>query len=202
MKKILFFFTILSYTAVFSQCYIEGKSVINVGESQVYTVKNNTAKCDDCHTWSSLDNIISLDGNLKQSKLQVKGISGGSTLLAMEMDSDKGLLKCYKTIRVISALPKKLSAVAEECDFDINGFKEMKANDSTVSYAPDNLVENLKYTWIAEYENGEQKSTNEPKANFNFTKENGIKALKLNVKSAHCVRDFTKIYDANYWDFY
>ena len=202
MKKILLFFAFLSYTVAFSQCYIEGKSTLSVGENQIYTVKNNTAKCADCHAWTNAGNEVIIDGNRNQKDLKVKGNAAGNTMLSVEMDSDKGLLKCYKNIMVVPSLPKKLSEVEEDCDFNINGFKEQKINDSTVSYAPDNVVKNLQYIWIAEYENGEQKSSAEPTAKFNFTNTNGIRALKLNVKSSSCVRDFTKIYEANYWDFY
>lgn len=202
MKKILFLLTLLSFTYGFSQCFIEGNPNLTVGESQTYTVKNNTAQCIDCHQWTSFGGNISLEGDIKQNSIKVKGNAAGKTILSLEMISEKGLLRCSKTIDVLNKPSTDINLLSSACDIGLDSFKEVKVSDGVVSFIPAKTEGNLKYEWNAEYENGDKKSSAESTAQFTYSKENGIKTLMLRVMTDRCMRNFTKTYDANYWRFY
>ncbi|MBH1960400.1 MAG: hypothetical protein I8H68_09840 [Flavobacteriia bacterium] len=202
MKKILFLLTLLSFTFVYSQCFIEGNSQIKAGESEVYTIKNNTAQCADCHQWSSFGGNVSLEGDVKQHTIKVKGNAGGKTILSLEMLSDKGILRCSKNIDVVNPVSQENHSSTSACDVSLDSFKEVKVSDGVVSFVPAKSESGVKYEWTAEYENGDKKTSAEPTAQFSYSRENGIKTLMLRVTSSKCMRNFTKTYDANYWRFY
>lgn len=202
MKKILFLLTLLSFTYGFSQCFIEGDSQIKAGESRVYTIKNNTAQCADCHQWSFFGGSVTLEGDVKQNTIKVKGNAAGKTILSLEMLSDKGIVRCSKNIDVIPPLSQENGSLISACDIGLDSFKEVKLSDGVVSFVPAKSESGLKYEWTAEYENGERKTSAEPTSQFSYSRENGIRSLMLRVMSSKCMRNFTKTYDANYWKFY
>lgn len=202
MKKILFLLTLLSFTYGFSQCFIEGSPQIKVGETHVYTIKNNTAQCNDCHQWSSFGGNITLEGDVKQNTVKIKGNAPGKTILSLEMISDKGILRCSKTVDVLTPPSQEINAFSTGCDIGLDSFREVKVSDGVVSFVPAKTEASLKYEWTAVYDNGDEIKSAEHTPKFSYSKENGIKTLMLRVTSSKCMRNFTKTYDANYWRFY
>ena len=202
MKKIVFLLTFLSFTFGFSQCFIEGNSQIKTGESQVYTIKNNTAKCSDCHEWTTFGGNVSLEGDVKKNTIRIKGNAAGKTILSLEMISEKGILRCSKNIDVVNAPAQELNTLSSACDIGTDSFKEVKISDGNVSFVPSKKENNWKYEWTAEYDNGEKKISTESTSQFPYSNENGIKSVTLKISTSKCMRNFTKTFDSNYWRFY
>lgn len=206
MKKIILFVGLICSVAISAQCNISGKSSINVLAEETYTIATETAQCKDCHQWVNIGGNTTIIGDKKQNSFKVKANTAGREVISLSVLTPSGLLQCSKTIDIVDTnSTKPLVAEATEvgkpkiCDIEVTNYKEVKYNEQTVSFFPDVMNDAQKYSWVANYENGDTKKSTDKVALFPYSKENGITKLVLKVNSSKCLKEYSKNYDANYW---
>ena len=213
MKKIILFVGLLCSVAISAQCNISGKSSINVLAEETYTIATETAQCKDCHQWVNIGGNTTIIGDKKQNSFKVKANTAGREVISLSVLTPTGILQCSKSIDIVDTNSSKplatngTTATAEiaevekpkNCDIEVTNYKEVKYNEQTVSFFPDVMNDAQKYSWVANYENGDTKKSTDKVALFPYSKENGITKLVLKVNSSKCLKEYSKNYDANYW---
>lgn len=204
MKKSLLLISFLGFTTVFAQCIIKGNPAMKVNDTEIYTVESDNAQCTDCHLWTNIGGNASLEGNVKQKSVKLRANSGGRTILSLTVLSPQGMQQCSKNIDItdfsVSAAPKAPPKVISNpnCDIDFNDYKEVKFSDGIVSLMS-NTDNNFKYEWTAVYMSGEQKTSKDKTPQFNYSKENGIRTIKVQIISSKCMKNFSKAYETAFW---
>lgn len=208
MKKIASLFALFLFIISFSQCNISGKSSIKISEEETYSVPNEIAQCKECHLWISVGSNTAISTDNKLNFIKLKPNSAGRLILSATVLTSQGILQCSKNIDVLDNtkqsdnLDKATLTTINNCDIQINNYKEVKYAENIVSFFPNETNNDFRYEWIVNYANGESMKSNEKIPQFPFTKENGIATVKLKISSKVCLREFSKTYDANYWKFF
>ncbi|WP_304344173.1 hypothetical protein [Chryseobacterium koreense] len=205
MKKIILLLSLLIFGAGFSQCYIIGNPNIKVGETENYTVEKDIAQCKDCHLWTIYGDHATVDGDVKQNSIKLKGNTSGQTILSLAMIAPQGMVQCSKVVDVVEPVKNITINISSpeiakpNCDIDFSEYREEKAAEGMVSFSPAKTENNYKYEWTVVYMDGAQKQSTEKSPQFPYTKENGIVTVSGKIISTRCMRSFTKTYDSNYW---
>lgn len=206
MKKTILSTFLLISVGMYSQCDINGKSSINIIETETYTLNNDNAQCTDCHLWVTIGGNSQLEGDTRKNSVKLKPVSGGRTVLSLSVLTAQGISQCSKNIDVVNNVGKSLSDNAEQkptdCDINFSGFQEIKYSQAVVSFFPANIQNDYKYTWVVNYANGDQKTSTEKVSQFPLVKENIITSVKLKIISQKCMKDLSKTYDNNFWKFF
>ena len=178
-----------------AQCYIEGKSEISVGETAIYAIANNTAKCTDCHQWSVMDKNSSIQSDSLKSSIQLKALSGGITILTLTGTSDKGPFQCSKTITVSAQVPQNLNTENPNCDIKSALFTEQR-NGDTLTLVPTVRNESFFYTWTFVKPGEDPVTSKEQAPVINLTENNHskINEIRLRIHSNKCMRTVNKTY--------
>lgn len=204
MKKIILAVLLMTSASAFSQCNILGKSSIGVSEPEIYAIENTPAQCKECHLWVNVGGNSTIESDNKLNSIKLKGKAGGREILSLTMLTPSGIIQCSKNIEILDAtkIAKSEPKAPNDCDIDVNDFKEVKYSEGVVSFFPSKTANEYKYTWVATYFNGEKSESNEKVPQFPYTKANGIEKINLKIVSKKCIRNSSKTYDSNYWFFF
>lgn len=214
MKKLLVLPLALISMVVYSQCSINGKDVISVGTTETYSIDNEVAQCKDCHLWSSVGGNATIQSDNRQNAIYLNAKNQGRQVISLSVLTPQGLRNCNKSIDIISQITpnsglqetnvdnSNLDKKENGCNIKVNNFKEVKYSENIVSFFPNVMAGDFKYTYTAYYDNGEEFSSNEKVPQFPYSKENGIKSVKVKILASTCLKEFTKTYEANYWKFF
>lgn len=205
MKKVFFILSLVASVMVFAQCNILGKSTINIADTETYTVENDNAQCPDCHLWVTIGGNTKIEGDFRKNKVTIQPIAGGRTVLSLSMLTSQGISQCSKNIDVIDRNITESRANVQnqtDCDITISGFKEVKYADGVVSFFPNEMQNNYKYTWTVVYGDGTQKTSNEKVPQFEYNREIGISTVRVKMMSSKCIKDLSKTYDVGFWKFF
>ncbi|MCD9856174.1 hypothetical protein LUD75_15720 [Epilithonimonas sp. JDS] len=195
MKK--YFIMVAGFLAAnsYGQCTIAGNSTIKINENASYSV-DAKAQCEDCYSWK-LDQNLKTDGNLKSGVINVQALKIGKQTLSVSVFNVQSL-QCEKTIEVVD---DNQSVAKNKCGVNIDDFKEIKVNDSVISFFPNENSSDYSYEWMVTYANGEVKNSSEKIPQFFFSEINYVKLVKLKIinKIANCTVSISKNYDQYYW---
>lgn len=197
LNKFLAFaaFFIFSMSAS-AQCYIDGSPTVYVGETQTYTVKNNKAKCVDCHEWSFAGENIKLKES-KEVSLQITGMTAGTAMIFLKMETPNGEVRCNKNLSILPAVVKQ----NVDCDVFYSGFSEKKLTENKIGFMH-KKSDAYQYLWTATYADGQTQTSRDAEPQFNLTKENHLAKISVQILSAQCMRTYTKTYEQNFWAFF
>ncbi|QOW11755.1 hypothetical protein Q73A0000_15995 [Kaistella flava (ex Peng et al. 2021)] len=202
MKKLLLFLAILNFSFVFSQCTITGADQVQVGERQTYSVSDSNVQCTDCYAWTYLDQKVILEDDTHSNTLTLKGSLPGKALLSLEIKTNEGISKCQKSIQVIAPTSKVLDVNAPKCNITTDSFKEVRESDKTVVFEPSDTEKDYSYKWTVTYRSGDKKVSGEKLGKFNFSNENVIDTVELDIVDRECTKKISKSYNNNFWYFF
>ncbi|MDR2205090.1 MAG: hypothetical protein LBE36_02875 [Flavobacteriaceae bacterium] len=207
MKKIILSVTLLVATQMYSQCNIVGKNAISVSDTETYTIESDNAQCPDCHLWTMIGGNARIDGEFRKNSVKITPTGGGRVVLSLSVLSSQGFSQCNKNIDIIgggnvannSGYSTNYGNTSVDCDVSVTDFKEVKYSDGIISYFPVPAGNDFKYNWTAIYFNGEQRESSEKIPQFPYTKENGIRILKVKITSSKCMKSMSKNYEPMFW---
>ncbi|MDO5616192.1 MAG: hypothetical protein Q4G16_08380 [Cruoricaptor ignavus] len=205
IKKIILGFGIFASFLLSAQCNITGKSTIGINDVETYTLQNDNAQCTDCHLWVTIGGNSQLEGDFRKSSVKLKPTSAGRTVLSLSVLTGQGLAQCSKNIDIVdsnSAVGNVQQKTNDDCDINVNNFKEVKYSDGIVAFIPSSTNNNFRYTWTVTFANGEQKESEEKVPQFPYNQGNGIVSVKMKIVSGVCLKNFSKTYEASYWKFF
>lgn len=182
-------------SGIFSQCNIIGKSHIGFNETAEYTIDVD-AQCPDCYQWKNPNNNAIIMDNGIQKTIGLKGTGNGQTILHATVLTPQGVSTCSKVIEITGG---NNASSTFNCDIGITDIKEAKFSDDTIALFPNNSDgTTYNYLWTANYSNGESKTSNEkvPQLPYPF------KSIKLKVTSKKCLKEYSKTYDDNFWQYF
>lgn len=201
MKKNVVLFALFSFALGFSQCTISGADEIQVGERVKYTAEITADVSSNAYEWVYLDQKIIPEGNLNQKSLTVKGSDLGKSKLSLEIKNETETLKCQKVITVIA--PKtNLSPNSSSCDLKVDGFIEKRISNDTVVFEPLTAETKYSYNWIVTYRSGKKETSANKAGSFNYSNQNIIDQVELEIKEGYCSKKLSKAYDTNFWYFF
>ena len=186
---------LFSFTAS-AQCYIDGSPTVYVGETQTYTVKNNKAKCGDCHEWSVAGQNVKVKEG-KQQTIQLTGTAQGTSMIFLKMQSPTGEVRCNKNLSILPAVVKQNA----DCDVFYSGFSEKKIGENKIGFVH-KKSDAYQYLWTATYADGQTQTSRDAEPQFNLTKENQLVKISVQILSAQCMRTYSKTYEQNFWAFF
>lgn len=202
MKKILLVIAFLNFSFAFSQCTITGADQLQVGERQVYKATGNEDSCTDCYQWIYQDQKFLLENDTHQSEITLKGAVPGEAVLALEIDTKNGKLKCKKTVKVIAPTTNILAGDLLKCDIPVEAFKEIRVANDKVAFEPETSEKKYTYLWTVTYRGGAKKVSSDQKPQFDFSNGNVIDNVELQVTFDRCTKKISKSYDTNFWYFF
>ena len=202
MKKILLLTALLNSILAFSQCIITGADQLQVGERQVYKAAKTSVDSLDFYQWSHLDQKVLLENSTQQNELSLKGAVPGNARLTLEIKTKDDVEKCEKIIKVIMPTSNIITNTDPKCDFALSSFKEIKSSDKTVNFEPETSEINFTYRWTVYYRNGNKKVSTESKPQFEFSNEEVIDKVDMEVFRDRCTKKITKSYGGNFWYFF
>lgn len=202
MKKYFLILGLLNFVFGTAQCTIAGAETIQVGEKQTYSVENAVADCNDCYEWSYMDQNVILESDTQKNPLMLKGALPGEALLELAVKSPEGILKCSKLIKVIAPVSNVLDINAQKCNITTDSFKEIRVSDNEVAFEPDTTEPGYSYKWTVTYRNESQKTATEKLGKFNFSNENVIDKVELQVIDRKCTKRMSKSYNNYFWYFF
>lgn len=203
----------MSSSWFFSQCNIIGKNVISLNEKSSYVVENAKAQCDDCHLWKVSNDNSRIEGDMRTKSIAINPLSEGKTVLSLSVLTSKGMDQCSKEIEIVKPVaktnnnffqqnPERGENGKNDCNVDVNNFKEIKFAANSVSFVPNIASKEHDFLWTATYTNGEKRTSNYTISQFAFTKDNTIKTVSLEVKQGACVRTISKNYEGHFWMYF
>ncbi|MEC5158353.1 hypothetical protein [Chryseobacterium sp. MP_3.2] len=201
MKKTLVFYALCSFSLGFSQCTISGADEIQVGERVNYTAEISADDASNIYEWVYLDQKLIPEGSLNEKSLTVKGSDLGKSMLTLKVKSGSGNVKCHKTVNVI-APTTNLSPNSSSCDLKVDAFIEKRISNNTVVFEPVTSETQYSYTWIVTYRNGKKESSGNKAGKFNYSNQNVIDQVQLEIKEGYCSKKVSKVYDTNFWYFF
>lgn len=199
MKKYLFMIAgFLAINSSYAQCNITGSKTIAPNETTTFTV-DVKAQCEECYFWkSSNEQSFKIDGNNKLSKVSLTGKGFGKTNISVSILTDQGPVQCEKSIELTDL---KQSLAENNCGIKVDDFKEVKVNETTISFFPNSNSGDYLYKWNVTYANGENQESDEKIPQFFYSDINYITLVKLKVssKSPICSMTLSKKYEQNFW---
>ena len=202
MKKFILVIALLFYAGLFSQCNIIGADQIQVGERQNYTAEISADSTVNNYEWIYLDQKMIPQNDLNQNVLTVKGSVPGKSVLSLKIKAAGKTYNCKKSIEVIAPLSVALDVNAQKCDIEIEAFKEIRVSNTTVAFEAIAAVNSFTYQWTIHYRNGSKKVSNEKVGKFDYSNENVIDQVDLNITDKKCTKKISKTYNYNFWYFF
>lgn len=182
----------------FAQCTFDGFKTLVPGETISLTT-HIKAKCEQCYTWSSSDeSILKIEEN-SYGKVAITGKKPGKITISVVADSDQGKQQCETVIEVLAS---KQDMLEKGCGIAIDDFKEVKVNESVISFFPNVNSNEYNYKWTVTYSDGEVADSEDKIPQFNLSESRFIASVKLKVgrKSLPCHITMLKKYDQNFWN--
>jgi len=197
MKKLFILgASLLAAQTFFAQCTIDGLKTLVPGETISLTT-NMKAKCEQCYTWSSSDeNILKIEEN-GYGKVSITGKKQGNIKVSVFADSDKGKQHCETVIEVLAS---KQDMLEKGCGITIDDFREIKVNESVISFFPNINSNDYNYKWTITYSDGETADSEDKIPQFNLLDNKFISSVKLKVgrKIFPLYVNIEKKYDKNF----
>lgn len=194
MKKISTILFSITSSVIFAQCEIIGKSNINVGEKESYSVTGSYSQCEQCHHWASQGNANIITDN-RLNNISINPIKEGNAKLSIEYLSDSGLIKCHKDIVISNKenINNKENIDSNECDIDVTDYEEIEITKDRLAFM-DISGKGYNHNWEVTYKNGQKSTSNDNSPQFINYKDNPIKKVTITVKSNKCHKKFTISY--------
>ncbi|VDH03183.1 hypothetical protein [Bergeyella zoohelcum] len=207
MKKLGLFFAMAIVNIAHSQCFIEGKSVIQPNVEETYTVSRATAQCTDCHLWVTIGGNAGIVSDTKKSTIQLKAGASGRQIISTTVLTSDGIAQCSKSIDIGTTTSTNMTDNTallnrDTCDIITNNYTEVKTSNTTVNFYPNELNTNFHFQWTTTYFDGETKNSTVSTPQFPFSKTKGIKSVNVKITSSKCMKEFTKSYEENFWRFF
>lgn len=196
MKKIIFIITNFIIIQTYAQCNIITSNVTPEREEISFTV-DTKAQCDDCYLWTASN--LQILGSNKQNKVTIKATDTDNKEISVLLLTSDGTKECKKIVEANTS--EKSIAQATKCGISIKDFKEVKVDNSTMSFFPSENRSDYSYRWIVTYKNGDRKESTEKIPQFSISKENNIVTTKLQIisKSPICSSTISKDYQDAFW---
>lgn len=202
MKKNLLFISLFLFNFFYSQCTISGADVIEVGSRQAYQATDIGFSCTDCHQWSHLDQKVFLENETYGSEIILKGALPGEATLKLEVLAKEGNLKCQKSITVIAPTRNLVAGEIAKCDIPLENFFETRIEGNKVMFEPEIDEGKVTYLWTVTYRSGSIKTSTDKKPQFDYSNQEVIDLVELQVKKEVCTKKVSKTYDINFWYFF
>lgn len=202
MKNLTFFFALLSFSLLSSQCVIKGADQIQVGEKQMYTLDSVPETCANCLQWKHDDQKVIFETETNIPQVTIKGAVMGNAVLFLDLKSSTGMVKCEKIIEVIPPMESTLIPEQVKCDIEINELREFKSAPNKVYFESSQAGNNYTYQWTVFYRSGEKKMSAAKNPQFDFSNENVISMIELKVTTPSCTRKLSKAYNDYFWYFF
>lgn len=197
MKRYLLLMLLFACQIAAAQCYVDGSPTLYIGETQLYSVENNSALCTDCHHWSAGSPTVSLVKPLNRKSVKITGVSEGTAVVYVKMQTAKGEARCSKNISVLPAVEKK----TEDCDVNFSGFFEKKVTDGKLTFVHEDIA-GYRYRWMAEFDDGLTEISENPHPVFNIGKGREIRKISVQILADSCLRTYSKTYEAGFWTYF
>ncbi|WP_262151117.1 hypothetical protein [Chryseobacterium foetidum] len=179
-----------------AQCQITGASTVKVGDS-IQLMSNTAAKCIDCYRWNvSSDEFLSIQSS-GEGKITLKALKAGTANINLTVETAHGKLNCEKDLEI-----QNHSQVKEkQCDIEISDFKDVKVDDTTMSFFPNKMSQKYSYYWQAIYADGSTKESEEKIPQFPNSPAAIINtvSVKITNKSLNCFSVITRTYGEKFW---
>ena len=202
MKKFILVIALLFYAGLFSQCNIIGPDQIQVGERQNFTAEISADSAANNYEWIYLDQKMIPQNDLNQKILTVKGSVPGKSVLSLKIKAAGKTSNCKKSIDVIAPLSVALDINAQKCDIEIEAFKEIRVSNTIVAFEAIAADNSFTYQWTIHYRNGSKKVSNDKVGKFDYSSENVIDQVELNITDKKCTKKISKTYNHNFWYFF
>lgn len=202
MKNLLCFLALFIFGFISAQCVITGADQLQVGEKQVYTVALDSGSCEDCYRWSHEGQNIIFESGTRISEVTLKGAVPGKAIVNLNLKLPRGSQKCEKVISVIAPLTSILIPATKDCDIRVEGIKEFKSGSNTVTFEAGETGSDQAYMWTVTYRSGVTKSSRATSPQFDFSDNNVISSVALQVTTKNCARTLSKNYHDNFWYFF
>ena len=148
MKKTFTLLFIPAFLSVYGQCSINGKETLSINETTTFSLDKDDAQCEDCHLWVPVGGNITIETDHKKAKIQVRTVASGKSVLSLAILTPQGLSQCSKNITIIdskASATTTVTAVKPDCGINMTNFKELKYDDSTVTFYPNENNGNHRY---------------------------------------------------------
>lgn len=191
----------LAIQNIYSQCTISSTSNPSPNQSLTFEV-DAKAQCEECYSWKSSDEqILKIDGTNKNKAVKLSSKNPGKANVSVSVLTDKGLLQCDKSVEIVSNTASKQNVFENSCGIPIDDFKDVKVNESIISFFPNVNSNDYQYKWTVKYSNGETGESAEKIPQFSLVANAYINAVKLKItnKVLLCSITLTKKFDENYW---
>lgn len=210
--QLLILLSILTYSSLFSQCTINGKSIIKVQDEETYSLSPEIGQCKDCHLWSNYGKNATIIGDNKLSSIKLKANEVGRQLISISALTSQGMVQCSKTIEILdgknyeevingtSTDIKQNTNTSKNCDIEVTDFKQGKFGDGIVNFFPNVSNNEYKYGWTVTYSDGSIMKSADKTPQFPYTKEKGISVVKLQIFSKNCIKDLSRSYEPIFWE--
>lgn len=213
MKKIIFLSSLLLSIFSYAQCHIVGQSTLGENQTASYTFENENAQCENCHLWAISNTNAKLVGDIRTNSINVNALAIGKSILSLSVLTSKGMSQCIKEIEIVKPntssnnnffqqSPTASQVAKSDCNIDVNSFKEVKFTPNSVSIIPNIAGKEHDFLWTATYANGEKRTSNYTISQFEFTKDNKIRTISVEVKQGSCIRTISKNYEENFWKYF
>ncbi len=211
-KQLLIVLGILISGLSFSQCTINGKSIIKVQDEEMYSLSPEIGQCKDCHLWSNYGKNATIISDNKLSSIRIKANEAGRQLISISALTSQGMVQCSKTIEILdgknyddaingtSADIKQNTNTSKNCDIEVTDFKQGKFGDGIVNFFPNVSNNEYKYSWTVTYSDGSIMKSADKTPQFPYTKEKGISVVKLQIFSKNCIKDLSRSYEPIFWE--
>ncbi|KQT16000.1 hypothetical protein ASG31_13560 [Chryseobacterium sp. Leaf404] len=179
-----------------AQCQITGASTVKVGDS-LQLMSNTAAKCIDCYRWNvSSDELLHIQSSA-EGKIILKALKAGTINVNLTVETADGKFTCEKNVEIQNPSPVK----EKQCDIEISDFKDVKVDDSTMSFFPDKISQKYFYYWQATYSDGSIKESEEKIPQFPNSPSAIINTVLVKIinKSSNCFSVITRTYDEKFW---
>lgn len=197
VKRYLLLMLLFACQIAAAQCYVDGSPTLYIGETQLYSVENNSALCTDCHHWSAGSPTVSLVKPLNRKSVKITGVSEGTAVVYVKMQTAKGEARCSKNISVLPAVEKK----TEDCDVNFSGFFEKKVTDGKLTFIHEDIA-GYRYRWMAEFDDDLTEISENPHPVFNIGKGREIRKISVQILADSCLRIYSKTYEAGFWTYF
>ncbi|KEY20279.1 hypothetical protein HY04_03495 [Kaistella antarctica] len=179
-----------------------GPDQIQVGERQNYTAEISADPTANHYEWIYLDQKMIPQSDLNQNILTVKGSVPGKSVLSLKIKAAGKTFNCKKSVEVIAPLSVSLDINAQKCDIEIEAFKEIRVSNTIVAFEAIAADNSFTYQWTIHYRNGSKKISNDKVGKFDYSNENVIDQVDLDITDKKCTKKISKTYNHNFWYFF
>ncbi|MBQ0152388.1 MAG: hypothetical protein KBS61_05800 [Chryseobacterium sp.] len=196
MKKIIFIAAHLAISQAYAQCTITSNSAMTSSQPISFTV-DTKAQCEDCYQWSSP--TLKILGSNKQNQVSVQATNAENSEISVLVLTNNGMQECTKKIEAIAV--DEVDTTKSKCGILVNDFKEVKVDDTTVSFFPNANHPEYLYKWTATYNNGDKVESAEKIPIFKIGEHHTITTIVVQIisKSPICSTSVTKDYQNTFW---